>query len=142
MLRDKVGVITGKAVRWAMVWRRIVLVLGLGLGLASPARAHPHVFVDTALEVIFDAEGLVTGLRISWTYDDLFSLSVIADKGLDPDWDGKLTEAEVAKLSGPGFAFASATRSCTEFAATPGFTTRSCGMRQIRLTPVKSTAAT
>ena len=39
-------------------------------------------------------------MRIGWTYDDLYSLSVIADRGLDADWDGALTAEEEAALAG------------------------------------------
>jgi ABC-type uncharacterized transport system substrate-binding protein len=82
---------------------------GLVAGLAGPAFAHPHVFIDTKVEVILDDQNRATGVRISWTYDDLYSLFVVGDMGLDPDWDGKLTPEEEAKLAGfdmnwdPGF---------------------------------------
>ena len=78
----------------------IVGLLGAGLLAAGPALAHPHVWIDTRIEVILDAENQATGLRISWTYDDLYSLYIIGDKGLDPDWDGALTTEEVAGLAG------------------------------------------
>jgi len=78
----------------------IVGLLGAGLLAAGPALAHPHVWIDTRIEVILDAENQATGLRISWTYDDLYSLYIIGDKGLDPDWDGALTPEEVAGLAG------------------------------------------
>lgn len=68
--------------------------------LAGPALAHPHVWIDTRVEVILNDRNEATGLRISWTYDDLYSLYVVGDMGLDPDWDGKLTAAEEARLSG------------------------------------------
>jgi polyphosphate kinase len=76
---------------------------------AGPALAHPHVFVDATVEVIFDDAGHASALRIGWTYDDLFSLLIIEDRGLDPDYDGVLTDAAVASLAGfdmqwdPGF---------------------------------------
>jgi ABC-type uncharacterized transport system substrate-binding protein len=70
------------------------------LVLPVPALAHPHVFVDATVEVIFDAQNRATALRIGWTYDDLFSLMIIEDRGLDPDYDTVLTDAEVAQLSG------------------------------------------
>ena len=76
----------------------IVGLLGAGLLAAGPALAHPHVWIDTRIEVILDAENQATGLRISWTYDDLYSLYIIGDKGLDPDWDGALTPEEVAHI--------------------------------------------
>ena len=88
------------AILRAMTMWRLISGMVLGALAVAPALAHPHLFIDTRIEVILDDQNRATGLRISWTYDDLFSLSVIADKGLDPDWDGKLTEAEVAKLSG------------------------------------------
>ncbi len=81
--------------------RKVLTVMGLALTLpGAPAFAHPHMFVDTGIEVIFDADRRATGVRISWSYDDLTSLSLLADKGLDPDGDGRLTEAELATLSG------------------------------------------
>jgi polyphosphate kinase len=76
---------------------------------AGPALAHPHVFIDATIEVIFDDQGQATALRIGWTYDDLFSMMIVEDRGLDPDYDGTLTEDAVAALSGfdmqwdPGF---------------------------------------
>lgn len=66
----------------------------------ASAQAHPHIFIEAGIETIFDAEGRVTALRISWAYDDFYSLISIEDRGLDPDFDGVLTEAEQAKLVG------------------------------------------
>lgn len=65
-----------------------------------PAMAHPHVFVDASIEVIFDTQNRATGLRIGWTYDDLFSLMIVEDRGLDPDYDAVLTDAAQAQLVG------------------------------------------
>jgi polyphosphate kinase len=86
------------------------LTLGWLLAMgAGPALAHPHVWIDTKIEVILNDRNEATGVRVSWTYDDLYSLYVVGDMGLDPDWDGKLTPEEEAKLSGfdmnwdPGF---------------------------------------
>ncbi len=67
---------------------------------AGPALAHPHVWIDTKGEVILNERNEATGVRIDWTYDELYSLYVIADRGLDPDGDEVLTEAEIAQLSG------------------------------------------
>ncbi|MGL4235833.1 DUF1007 family protein [Tabrizicola sp.] len=67
---------------------------------AGPALAHPHVWIDTRIEVILNDRNEATGVRIGWTYDDLYSLYVVGDMGLDPDWDGKLTPEEEARLSG------------------------------------------
>ena len=42
----------------------------------------------------------MTHLRITWAYDEFYSLLVTEDRGVDPDYDGVLTEAEVASLNG------------------------------------------
>ncbi len=79
------------------MWRVAVLPFCLAAG---PVLAHPHVFIDTQVEVLLNDRNEATGLRISWTYDDLYSLYIVGDMGLDPDWDGQLTPEEVAQLSG------------------------------------------
>jgi ABC-type uncharacterized transport system substrate-binding protein len=81
------------------MWRTI-LIGGLLTAGAAPVLAHPHVWIETQVEVIVNDRNEATALRISWTYDDLYSLYVVGDMGLDPDWDGKLTPEEEARLSG------------------------------------------
>lgn len=76
------------------------LIVALVCLSAGPALAHPHVFIDTRIEVILNDRNEATALRISWTYDDLYSLYIVGDMGLDPDWDGKLTAEEEAQLTG------------------------------------------
>ena len=82
----------------------------LSLALATPAGAHPHVFVDTDLTLVLNEARELTGVDVTWTYDDFFTLLILEDMGLDPDGDGVLTEAELAQLKGfdlvewpPGF---------------------------------------
>ena len=77
----------------------LILALALLCG-AQTAQAHPHVFIDTGLEVIFDNQHRATGIRITWSYDDLTSLQIVTDKGLDPDFDGNLTPDETTQLNG------------------------------------------
>ncbi|MGQ0564172.1 MAG: DUF1007 family protein [Gemmobacter sp.] len=67
---------------------------------AAPVAAHPHIFIDTALEVILDDQGRATAVRVVWVYDDFYSLVTLQDRGLDPDGDSKLTPSEEAKLAG------------------------------------------
>ena len=74
-----------------------------GLALLAPpdpAVAHPHVFIDTGLEVIFDTAGLATGIRVTWAYDEYYALMIMEERTLDPDGDGRLTEAEKTGLAG------------------------------------------
>jgi polyphosphate kinase len=91
-----------------MVFRAILTAAALVLG--SPALAHPHLFIDTGVEVLFDPDGTAGGVRITWTYDEMYSLLILEDRGLDKDYDGVLTDAELAVLNGfdmdwdPGYA--------------------------------------
>ena len=68
--------------------------------LAPTARAHPHIFVDVELELVFDAEGQAEGLWISWTYDPLFSMLLVSDMGLDADFTGEISDDERDALDG------------------------------------------
>lgn len=67
---------------------------------AAPARAHPHIFVDTSVQFLFNEADDLAAVRIIWVYDELYSLLITEDLGLDPDFDGVLTPAEVETLSG------------------------------------------
>lgn len=88
--------------------QRSTLIFSLAL-VASPASAHPHIFVDAKIEVVFNEEGRAKGLRVTWTYDDLISLTLLSERSMDEDFDGVLTPEELAKLNGfdmnwqPGF---------------------------------------
>ncbi|WP_276716629.1 DUF1007 family protein [Pseudooceanicola nitratireducens] len=78
-----------------------LVALSLAAGLwPGEARAHPHVFVDTALTVELDAQQRITAVTVTWVYDDFYSLLVLQDMGLDEDADGSLTPGELAQLDG------------------------------------------
>ncbi|MEX0308506.1 MAG: DUF1007 family protein [Ruegeria sp.] len=68
--------------------------------LPIPALAHPHVFIDTGLEFIVDEAGNLTHVRVTWAYDEFYSLLVLEDMRLDQDADGILTAAEEEFLTG------------------------------------------
>lgn len=68
--------------------------------LPFSATAHPHVFIDTGLEFIVDDEGNLTHVRVTWAYDEFYSLLVLEDMKLDQDGDGILTDGEEQILSG------------------------------------------
>ena len=67
---------------------------------AAPLTAHPHVFVETGLKLVRGQSGMVEGVEVTWRYDELYSLLVLEDMGLDDDFDGKLTQVEMAELDG------------------------------------------
>lgn len=65
-----------------------------------PAAAHPHIFIDTGFEVVVDAAGHFTHVRVTWAYDEYYSLLVTEHLKLDQDYDGALTAEEQALLTG------------------------------------------
>jgi polyphosphate kinase len=75
-------------------------LVALAVGAAGPASAHPHIFIDTGLEVIFDGQGRAVAVKVAWVYDDFTSMLMLGDRGLDPDADGRLTAAEESALAG------------------------------------------
>jgi ABC-type uncharacterized transport system substrate-binding protein len=66
---------------------------------AGPALAHPHVFIDTGIEIGFDEAGRIAAVQVVWVYDEFYSLMAIADYGLDPGFTGTLTEPERTELA-------------------------------------------
>lgn len=81
----------------SLLRRAFVLVLAL---LPVAAQTHPHIFVDTTLRLVTDDSGRISGVEVVWTYDELFSLLILEDMGLDSDYDGVLTPPELAQLQG------------------------------------------
>ena len=80
---------------------RLLRTLALGL-LALPlvvtaARAHPHVYVTMKSEIVYDAEGRMTGIRHHWTFDDMFS--TYATQGLESKQKGKFSREELQPLA-------------------------------------------
>jgi len=54
--------------------------------------AHPHVFIDNRISVIFDDKGL-SGFKHEWIFDEMFSSTIIRE--FDLDADGKFNEKEI-----------------------------------------------
>lgn len=67
---------------------------------ATPALAHPHIWIDAGIEVIFDAQGRAEAVRLTWVYDDFYSLLLVEERGLDADHDGNATPEETVALQG------------------------------------------
>ncbi|THH37500.1 DUF1007 family protein [Aliishimia ponticola] len=76
------------------------LVWAMSLLAPVAAAAHPHVFVEAGLRLIVDGSGRLEAVEVGWTYDELYSLLILEDKGLDADGDGVLNSSEQAALAG------------------------------------------
>jgi ABC-type uncharacterized transport system substrate-binding protein len=77
-----------------------LVCLALAAALPLAARAHPHIFVDAGFAVTRDGDGRPVSVEVTWLYDELYTLILLQDYGLDPDFDLLLTEEEVAATLG------------------------------------------
>ena len=66
----------------------------------APAFAHPHIWVDAGLEIFFDDDGKLAALRITWVYDEFFSMLMLSDLELDSAFDDELTPEDHDALQG------------------------------------------
>lgn len=80
---------------------KLVSAAALGImlvaALAGQAWAHPHVWVIARSEVLFDAEGRLTGFQHTWTFDPAYS--AFATLGLDTNRDGKPDPDRLSELA-------------------------------------------
>lgn len=67
------------------------------LGLSQPALAHPHIFIDAEVEVVFNDAGEIATLRHAWTFDTAFSVWMV--QGLDTNGDGIVSTEEMQELA-------------------------------------------
>jgi ABC-type uncharacterized transport system substrate-binding protein len=58
---------------------------------ASLVCAHPHVFVDAKIKVMFDNAGF-SAVKNHWVYDEIYSSAMMSSG--DADGDGKISESE------------------------------------------------
>ncbi|AWL93652.1 MULTISPECIES: DUF1007 family protein [Bradyrhizobium] len=74
------------------------LLLAAGLSLsAGTARAHPHVWITATSELLYAADGSITGVRHAWTFDDMFSAYAV--QGLESKTKGAYTREELGPLA-------------------------------------------
>jgi len=73
------------------------LLVGLFAAAAGRAQAHPHVWVTVKSEVVYAADGTVTGVQHAWTFDDMFS--AFATQGLESKKKGQFTREELQPLA-------------------------------------------
>jgi ABC-type uncharacterized transport system substrate-binding protein len=82
------------------VFRNLARALLAACALASAAataQAHPHIWVTMKSELVYAADGSITGVRHAWTFDDMFS--VFALEGIAHKKKGVYTRQELAPLA-------------------------------------------
>lgn len=63
----------GKGVKLRSVLTLVVATI-LWSGVAA---AHPHAWIDVSVEVLFDGDGRVTGLREYWLFDEFYTADTV-----------------------------------------------------------------
>ncbi|NOJ42524.1 DUF1007 family protein [Bradyrhizobium australiense] len=90
----------GPRVRGDDVLRVLFGLLGLIVALlfgTAAAEAHPHVWITAKSEVVYAADGSMTGVRHAWTFDDMFSTYAL--QGIATKTKGVYTREELAPLA-------------------------------------------
>ena len=117
-------------------WRCVAPLLALlglgavGLVLPRPAAAHPHIFIEEHVEVLFDQD-TATGVRMTWSFDELYSSMLRSDYTATKK--GPITAKDVQSLHDKAF---------TNLASVHYFTTMSLDGQPVTLgTPKDFTAS-
>ena len=76
---------------------RATLLTLLCLAFAAPARAHPHVWVTIHSELVYGANGKITGVSYAWTFDEMYS--AFALQGQEGKDKNQYTREELAPLA-------------------------------------------
>lgn len=75
-------------------WVMAVLAL---FGLTAPSLAHPHVWVTSSADIVFNPDGSVAAIRHVWDFDEAYTSFAV--QGLDINKDGKTSREELAELA-------------------------------------------
>jgi ABC-type uncharacterized transport system substrate-binding protein len=67
------------------------------LAAVTPAAAHPHVWIEMRSDIVFNDQGLITGINLMWTFDNAYAQMAL--DGLDTDKDGVYSQAELEPLT-------------------------------------------
>ncbi|MEY9363476.1 ABC-type uncharacterized transport system substrate-binding protein [Bradyrhizobium yuanmingense] len=65
--------------------------------VSGAASAHPHVWITATSELLYAADGSITGVRHAWTFDDMFSAYAV--QGLESKTKGAYTSEELKPLA-------------------------------------------
>jgi len=80
--------------------KRAVLIVIIGTTITFGAFTHPHVFMDTRIEVAYDSRGMA-GFWITWRFDKVFTCGILMD--FDCDKNERLSPDEVKVIEARAF---------------------------------------
>jgi ABC-type uncharacterized transport system substrate-binding protein len=79
-------------------WNWLAAIIVACACLTAPrADAHPHVWVTMSAELLYAPDGLATGVRHAWTFDDMYS--AFATTGIEAKTKGQFTREELQPLA-------------------------------------------
>lgn len=62
--------------------------------------AHPHVFIENSITILFDEKGLA-GIRVKWIFDEFFSNMILTD--YDRNKNHQLERTEITTIQSEAF---------------------------------------
>ena len=74
----------------------LLVAASVALGPAT-AEAHPHVWITASSELLYAPDGMVTGVRHAWTFDDMFSTYAL--QGIEAKTKGAYSREELGSLA-------------------------------------------
>jgi ABC-type uncharacterized transport system substrate-binding protein len=78
-------------------WPTLIASTALILAAATPAEAHPHVWIEMQSDVVFNDQGLIQAVNLTWTFDDAYTQMAL--DGLDTNGDGVYSQPELDPLT-------------------------------------------
>jgi ABC-type uncharacterized transport system substrate-binding protein len=76
---------------------RICAIALACVALSAPALSHPHAWIETRSDVVFDDDGRITAINVEWVFDQWYS--ELAVEGLDTNNDGYYSAGELHPLA-------------------------------------------
>jgi ABC-type uncharacterized transport system substrate-binding protein len=67
------------------------------VAFATPALTHPHAWIETRSDVVFDDQGRIAAINVEWDFDQWYS--EMAVEGLDENGDGFYSAGELRPLA-------------------------------------------
>lgn len=70
---------------------------GILFAASGSAAAHPHVWIEMQSDVVFNDQGLIQGVNLTWSFDDGYTQMAL--DGLDTNGDGVYSQSELDPLT-------------------------------------------
>jgi ABC-type uncharacterized transport system substrate-binding protein len=74
-----------------------LLLAGFLVADSGVAKAHPHVWITAISELLYAPDGSITGVRHTWTFDDMFSTYAL--QGIETKQKGVYSREELSSLA-------------------------------------------